>query len=150
MSLLLHIKDEVLSEILSSFDPKLKMRERITIIADLEMYRWKEDKSVYLQKKEQAPLFFTIHFDGVYMSTFISTDPIEKILLDFWKALKGAYKEGKVRLTPKTKLEEDLEELQEREEKNAQKKAIEALPEATPTEKQAKHVIKKLAEKEQK
>lgn len=138
--LLTTLKDQFLYEISKDFDPKLKAAERLKIIADLEMYS-KEDPYVWAQGKGKVSLCFQVFFDGEFISLFDENFPVEKAKLDFWRGFKEAYERGKIKLIPQ---EYVIEEAAKKEEKKSLKEKVAALPESTPIERQAKHIIKNL------
>lgn len=138
--LLLTIKDNIIDELSKSFDSALRPRERITVVADIEMFT-KEDKYIWEQGKGKTSLCFQVFFDGVFISLIHEDQPIQRAVLDFWRGFKEAYTQKKIRLIPQ---EYVIEQEIKKEEQKLKKESIDRLPESTPVERQAKHIIKNL------
>lgn len=98
--LYLSVRDRFKREVGKNFDSKVEMDKRLTVISDLEMFRPKEDKFVWGQKKGKLPQFFQVSVDGVHICTFNETDSVERAMLLFWKGFREAYTNHKIRLNP--------------------------------------------------
>lgn len=141
-------KDRFLYELSKHFDNSYNLNKRVYITSDIEMFRWREDESVWRQKREKAPHYYTVYFDNEYICGFSESDPLEKAMLEWWKGFKKAYQDGLIDLDEVKSRE--LQQKRELELKQAKKEAemkIEKLPEQTETQKIAKEVIKRVARK---
>jgi len=98
----LKIKDKLITELSKSFDPKVNFDKRLRVSSDLQVFNFKEDKSVWKQKRGLLPEYFTVYFDDEYICGFDDTQTIEWVVLQFWKGFKHAYESGKIRLNPTT------------------------------------------------
>lgn len=125
----LNVKDKLVSELSGSFDPKLNFNKRIRVMSDLITFNYKEDKSVWKQKRGLLPEYFTVYFDDEYVCGFSDAHSIEYAILEFWKGFREAYKSGKIRLNQKP-----VEVVKS-------KKKIKA---TTPTEKMAAQIVRRL------
>lgn len=141
-------KDRFLHELEKHFDRSYNLKKRVYIPADIEMFRWKEDESVWRQKREKAPHYYTVYFDNEFICGFSEADSIEKVMLDWWRGFKKAYEEKKIDLDEQKSIA--LREAREQQQKDLKKeldRKIEALPNQTETQKLAKEVIKRVAKK---
>ena len=127
----LNVKDQLIRELSNSFEPKIKFDKRIKVLSDLNVFRPKEDVSVWKQSKGILPEYFVVYFDDEYICGFDASRSVSYAKLEFWKGFHVAYKQGKIYLDPNYKPEVVKKE----------KKKIKA---TTPTEKLAVEVIKKL------
>lgn len=127
----LSVKDKLIRELSDSFEPRIKFDTRIKVLSDLNVFRPKEDISVWKQKEGILPEYFVVYFDNEYICGFDATKSINYAKLEFWKGFQIAYKKGLIHLdpnyTPPTVEKE--------------KRKVKA---TTPTEKLAKEVVDKL------
>lgn len=127
----LNVKDKLIQEIGNSFDPKVNFNKRIRVMSDLIAFNYKEDKSVWKQKKGLLPEYYTVYFDDEYVCGFSDAHSVKHAVLEFWKGFKEAYKSGKIRLNQKP-----IEVVKS-------KKKIKA---TTPSEKMAAQIVRRLDE----
>jgi len=130
--ILLSVKDKLISELGKSFDPKIKFDKRLMVLSDLVMFRPKEDKSVWKQKRGDLPEYFTVYFDGEYICGFDANQSVEKAILEFWKGFKQQYQKGMIRLNPKVK--DDI----------VKAKKQDTIKATTPEEKMAAQIVKNM------
>lgn len=134
-------KNQLKTELQKSFS--FPIQDRVTVLADIEQYKYKEDESVWQQKKGINPHYFSVFWDLVHVCGFDERTPVEFFMVDFWKNFKRLYKEGKVSLNGQPIIKDDTL----KESDKVDKKKIEALPESNKTQKMAKEVIKRLSNK---
>jgi len=127
----LNVKDRLVQELGNSFDPKVNFNKRIRVMSDLIAFNYKEDKSVWKQKKGLLPEYYTVYFDDEYVCGFSDAHSVKHAVLEFWKGFKEAYKSGKIRLNQK-----QVEVVKS-------KKKIKA---TTPSEKMAAQIARRLDE----
>lgn len=132
----LNVKDKLIRELSNSFDPKIKFDKRVMVLSDLMMFRPKEDKGVWKQKRGDTPEYFTVYFDGEYICGFDVSQSVERAVLEFWRGFKQAYSNGKIKLNPKAK--EDAVVV----------KKEEKIIATTPEEKMAAQIVKNLNKNE--
>lgn len=110
---------------------------RLRIDAELEKYRWKEDESVWAQKRDKAPLQYEVYFDTEFVCFFGLEDSQDQAYLKVMEALLKLYKDKKIYWN------KVLYEVNKPEEKTETK-----LPEATtPEEKIVKETFKRIRSK---
>lgn len=109
------VKNFWLEELGKEFD--FDVKERLAVVSDLEMFRYKEDESVWKQAKSEDFEWFQIFFDGELCCEF-STDfrkyPADFIVMQFWKGFLEHYEKGNIQLNPHIDMESgkyDLENL---------------------------------------
>lgn len=107
----LSVKDRLVNELGKSFDPKIKFGDRIKVLSDLSIFNPKEDIYVWGQKRGELPEYFTVYFDNEYVCGFDEKQPVERVVLDFWKGFKKGYEEGKFKLTPKVEQPKEKKEV---------------------------------------
>jgi len=127
----LNVKDQLIRELSSSFEPKIKFDSRIKVMSDLLMFRANEDVSVWRQKQGLVPEYFTVYFDDEYICGFDSSRSVKHAVLQFWQGFQKAYQDGKIHLDPNYK-----EEVVKPEKKRKKP--------TTPTEKMAAEIVDKL------
>lgn len=127
----LNVKDRLVQELGNSFDPKVNFNKRIRVMSDLIAFNYKEDKSVWKQKKGLLPEYYMVYFDDEYVCGFSDAHSVKHAVLEFWKGFKEAYKSGKIRLNQK-----QVEVVKS-------KKKIKA---TTPSEKMAAQIARRLDE----
>lgn len=125
---------------------ELELRQRLTVKLDTEQFNYKEDESVWLQKRNKAPFVCEVYFDSCWCCDLHETDTHEKLRLKFFQGFQKGYDTKKIRLN--RFLAELEDERIEKEKKEAEKKAIADLPETTPEEKIAKDIVKEIAEEQ--
>lgn len=141
-------KDRFLYELEKHFDSSYNLKKRVYVTTDIEMFMWREDESVWNQKREKAPRYYTVYFDNEFICGFSEADSLEKAMLEWWKGFKRAYEDKLVDLDEqKSKQLKAFREQQQEELKKDLAKKIDALPNQTETQKIAKEVIKRVATK---
>jgi hypothetical protein len=124
---------------------KEELFDRITIRLDEEQFNYKEDESVWKQKRDLSPKICEVYFDDVWCCDLTELDRREEVVLKFFKGFLKGYELGKIRLNRfLTKLEEEKEEEEKKRTKQRKKEFIDKLPTSTPEEKLAKEIIKEL------
>ncbi len=91
------MKDLIISEISSTF-PKTK--DRLSIWAETDKYIWKEDESVYNQKKGKTAPQYEASFDGEFVCFIDSSKGKRYNLVEFLTNLKKLYVDGKIHVNP--------------------------------------------------
>lgn len=141
-------KDIFLRELEKHFTSSYNLKKRVQIHTDIEMFLWKEDESVWKQKRDKAPKYYTVYFDDEFICGFSEADVLEKVMLEWWKGFKKAYKDRLVDLDEdKSKLLKETRRLELQAQADASKKVIDSLPDETPTQKLAKEVIRRVRTK---
>lgn len=145
MGLVIPVKERIYRELDKHFDKDVDIRSRVSIFADVEKFRWKDDESVWAQKREKAPQVFSIYFDYEFVCYFDTSHDIKLFMLSFWKGLKELYKSNRIRLNKREAQEDRLKrEVEQIKKEKEEKKRIDNLDESTPTTKMAKELTKKL------
>lgn len=142
------IKDSVITNIrkdMADFGlDEIELRNRITVKLDTEQFNFKEDESVWLQKREKAPFVCEVYFDDCWCCDLHEHDTHPQLIKKFFTGFQKGYDVGKIRLN---RFLAEIEDAQiEKDKKDAEKKAIDALPSATPEEKMAKEIVKEIAQ----
>lgn len=126
--------------------PNFDFKNRLQIVSDIEMFRWKEDEYIWSQKRGKIVSHYSIYLDEHFVSGFDEDWIAERIMLDFWKGLKTLVSAGKVKLNKYENIErQQIEEITKKEEEKEEKERIDALPEANETQKLAKEVVKRVS-----
>lgn len=132
---------------------QIELGERVTVKMDTDQFNFKEDESVWKQKRGKVPNICEVYFDDVWCCDAYETDTHEQLRLKYLKGFLKGYEIGKIRLNRFLALiEDEKEKIADEQRKVEEKKAIENLPSSTPEEKAAKDIIKDLVtdEKEKK
>lgn len=141
-------KDRFLHELGKHFDGSYNLKKRVYITADIEMFRWREDVSVWKQKREKTPMYYSVYFDHEFICGFSEADTLEKVMLEWWKGFKKAYQDKLIDLDEvKSRELCELRELKQKQLKQEAEMKIDKLPAQTETQKLAKEVIKRVAHK---
>lgn len=118
--------------------------ERVTIIADTEMFNYKGDKYFWDQKKGNTPDIFQVYFDGEHICNFFDGLDPRVMMYDFFVAFKQKYERGDIKLI----LDDYRIEYQlKKEEENQRIKELENIKATTPEEKMAKEAVVRVAKK---
>jgi len=119
------------------------LTKRIRIWSEVDKYNWKEDESVWRQKREKDAKDYEIYFDGEFVTFVSDKDGVQHGYLKVLEGLRDLYKEGKIFVN------EEMYKVREAEEEEKRKKAKEVeLPKATtPEEKVVAGAIEKMAKK---
>lgn len=128
-----------------SFDKKVEPDKRITVVADLEMFKKGEDAYVWAQNEGKIVQHYSIFWDGEFVSGFDADMSKEKVFLEFWKGFKEAYKTGRVTLTTEEQRKDYIVQqmINEENRKKAEENELKKL-ETTPEGKMAASIIRKL------
>lgn len=122
----------------------IELLERISVRLDTEQFNFKEDESVWLQKREKAPFVCEVYFDNCWCCDLHETDSHEKLREKFFKGFLKGYELKRIRLN---RFLAELEDARiEKEQKEAEKKAIDSLPSTTPEEKIAKQIVTEIVQ----
>jgi hypothetical protein len=141
MSFIDFARQEVIRLLQKDFD--FDLRGRLHTVAEVEKFLWKEDESVWAQKKERAALEFEVYFDGEFVCFFSQNDTSDQIRLKVLEGIRDLYKEGKIFFDPAIKKVREEEERLAREKKDT----ITYTDINTPEEKILVDIVKKHAKK---
>lgn len=112
------------------------LKDRLRIISELEKYRWKEDESVWSQKRGITKEQYEVYFDSEFVCFFGLEETQDQAYLRVMENILRLYKDKKIYWN--TVLYEV----------NAPKKVEEKLPEATtPEEKLLREAVKRSRKK---
>ena len=116
----------------------MNLSDRLRVIAEVDRYRWKEDESVWKQKRERSALAYEVYFDREFVANFdISEDP-DAVYLKIMTSIRDLYKTKKIFFNKQMYVIEDEKRIAE------QKKNEFKLPTAvTPEEKIINEVVKR-------
>lgn len=124
---------------------EIELFERISVKMDTDQFNPKEDESVWLQKRGDAPQVCEVYFDDIWMCDIYETDSHEQFRNKYLKGFERAYESGKLRLNRfLAMIADEREKQKETDALEAQKKVIADLPTTTPEEKIAKEIIKEI------
>lgn len=74
--------------------------QRLRITADVEKYKWKEDESVWNQKKDRAANNFEVLFDGEFVCFFDLLETEQQVVLKMLEGLRSLFSEQKIFIHP--------------------------------------------------
>jgi hypothetical protein len=136
------IKDNIIKNIrldMADFGlGELELIERVTVKLDTDQFNYKEDESVWMQKRGKAPF--------VFICDLHEHDTHLRLMKKFLKGFLKGYESGRIRLNRFLAIiEAEKEAIAVKEAKEAEIKAIESLPQSTPEEKIAKDIVKEIA-----
>jgi len=143
------VKESVIDYICSDMGTfgidRVELMERITVKLDEEQFNYKEDESVWLQKKGKTTRVCEVYFDDVFCCDLRETDIKTTMQLKFFRGFLKGYESGKIRLNRFLNLLNQEKEKDALERVTRDRKAdINALPSSTPEEKMSKDIIKEL------
>lgn len=142
------IKDSVIMNIrrdMADFGiDEIELRTRITVKLDTEQFNFKEDESVWLQKRDKAPFVCEVYFDDCWCCDLHESDSHPQLVQKFFTGFEKGYESGKIRLNRFLAEIQDAQE--EKDKKDAEKKALDSLPSSTPEEKIAKEIVTEIAQ----
>jgi len=72
------------------------LKDRLHIVAETEKYKWREDESVWKQKKDKAPLQYEAYFDGEFVCFFGTQMTELEAYCEVLKGIRELYKSGKI------------------------------------------------------
>jgi hypothetical protein len=120
--------------------------DRIVVWADVEAYKWREDKLVYDQHKGNRPNTYQVFVDGVFVCYLNDNTPKHQTLTDFWRGFLKAYSlddedDGKI-FIEKQLYEERKKRRKEKEKKQNEQilKAIQDKPVKSEVQEKAKEI----------
>jgi hypothetical protein len=119
---------------------------RVTLWADVDSFKFKEDAFVWGQKREKIPNQYSVYFDSIHVCYLEPNTPKDETLKRFWKGFLKAYAlpdndANKIWLDPqiyKDKAKEEKENAKKR--KQAIQDAIKAKPVTSETQAIAKEI----------
>lgn len=144
------IKDSVIKNIrldMADFGlGEIELIERVSVRLDTDQFNFKEDESVWMQKRGKAPFVCEVYFDDVFICDLHEHDTHLRLMKKFLKGFLKGYESGRIRLNRFLAIiEAEKEAIAVKEAKEAEIKAIESLPGSTPEEKIAKDIVKEIA-----
>lgn len=74
--------------------------KRIKVWAETDKYRWKEDESVWNQKRGNTAPQYEAHFDGEFVCFIDSSKGMTYNIIEFLEAIKNLYRSGKIFVHP--------------------------------------------------
>lgn len=139
------VENRVKDEIQNHFSKDLvNVSERVSVVADVDLFNYKEDKSVWDQKKQNIAGVYSIYFDGVFVCNFTTEWYLPMVMSTFWRGLRDLIKAEKVYLMVE-QYEEKIKA--EREAQKQQDQVIESLPGGTYEKEIAKEVIRRVSKR---
>ncbi len=124
---------------------EIELEKRITIKLDVEQFDFKEDESVWRQKRGYLPNVCEVYFDDVWCCDLKETDYDQAIVNRFFQGFQKGYDSGKIRLNKFLAEIEDEKKAQEaKDAKRDEIEAIESLPASTPEERISKEIVKEI------
>lgn len=143
--MILPIKDKFISAISKQTGFIQDIGKRLRVESDLDTFNYKEDKSIWHQKRGDVARYYTVYFDDVFILGFEDTELPEATFLRFFRALHELARQGKVVLDKyKAKEEQMIAEELTKQAKKEKQKLIDDLPEDTKEHSMAKEVIKRV------
>ena len=122
-------------------DFQFPLTNRLQIVSELDKYRWKEDESVWKQKRGLSAYQYEVYFDGVFVCDFGSDAGLDKAYLAVLEGLLKLYKDKRIFWN------KELYEVYYPTPKNEPPKLKEA---TTPEEKMVKEALERVAKKTKK
>lgn len=125
--------------------------ERITVWADTDMYKWKEDEYIWAQKREKTPSVYQVFFDGKQVCYLGEQQTKEKTLSDFWKGFLRLYEldddnQNKIYINKDVYVEKEKQRKEkEKQVSDAVIKAIKDKPVTNQTQAEAKEIALNVA-----
>lgn len=120
--------------------------ERITVWADVDKFKWKEDESVWNQKKGNTQHVFSVYFDNKFVA-YARMDMTEQdMVAEFWKGFLEKYEldednDNKIWINKEIyDIKRREKEEKERKEKEQIIKAIEDKPVINEVQEKAKEI----------
>lgn len=87
-------KKQIFDRVQKDFEFSLK--DRLSIWAEVDKYHWKEDESVWKQKRGKASLEYEVHFDGEFICFFSLSDSEDEAYIKILEGIRDKYKDGKI------------------------------------------------------
>lgn len=117
--------------------------KRIRVVPEVEKFRWREDESVWEQKRDKTAKNYEVYMDGEFVCFVMETDGEQKAYLRTLEGIRDLYNQGKLFVNESMyKIKEA-----EAEEKARKAKEIEMPKPTTPEEKIVAGAIEKMAKK---
>jgi len=79
-----------------SLDFDFSLKNRLNIVSELDKYRWKEDESVWKQKRGKSAYQYEVYFDTEFVCFFGSDEGIDRAYLKVLEGILKLYKEKKI------------------------------------------------------
>lgn len=125
--------------------------DRVTVWADTDMYKWKEDELIFNEKKGKIPTTYQVFVDGRFVCYFSTKTPKKIILVQFWKGFLEAYSlpnddKGKIFLDKRNY--DEIKKKKDEQKKKQQEEIIKAIDERevkSETQAKAKEIAKHVA-----
>ena len=77
-------------------DFSMPLKDRLLVVAEVEKYRWKEDESVWRQKREKDPYSYEVYFDGEFVCDFSVKEEPDMVYYRVMKNIRDLYKAKKI------------------------------------------------------
>lgn len=120
---------------------------RFRIVADTEMFNYKEAKEIWDQQKGNTAKIYQVYFDGEHMANFEEETHFKVFLLAFFRSFKEKYANGTIKLIKDDyRIEYEVKKAQEHD----SIKEVEAMKATTPVEKMAKQIVLNVAKDREK
>lgn len=115
------LAERIINELKHTF-PKIALR--LSVWDDTEHYNWKEDESVWRQKRELATGEGECYMDHQFISAYLQRDGVDSAYVRFLSGLQDLYKQGKIFANP------EIYEIKRVEEELKREKDVLDIPEA--------------------
>lgn len=79
---------------------KTDIADRVTVRADINTFKYKEDESVWKQFRGKTARYFEAYFDGMNICDFTDAEPQLAIVTKFMVGLRNCLLTGKVHINP--------------------------------------------------
>lgn len=77
-------------------DFSIDLKDRLVIWAEIDKYRWKEDESVWRQKRDKDAKAYEITFDGEFVCFFDTNDTPEEVRLRALEGIRDLFNNQKI------------------------------------------------------
>lgn len=103
----------------NQFPPFCKAGKRLDVIPDEMMFNFKEDKSVWEQVKGIKPTYYSIYWDGEFMTGYYSNHPKEALVLGFFTGFEKKYDKKEIGFTLEERdaIDKDIEDNKDKDRK---------------------------------
>lgn len=115
------LAEKIVNEIGGTFP---KLRDRLSIWDDVEKYNWKEDESIWKQKKGMLPGEGEVYMDNQFICAYAQRDGVNSAYIRFLRELNNLYIQGKIYVNP------EIYMIKAEEERLRREKDILEIPEA--------------------
>lgn len=101
-------KDEFIRLVRGDFN--IDLSKRISLVADVNHFKFREDSFVWDQARGRIPNYYEVYFDGVWICDFMDNEQLPSVRLKFLKGFLDKYQKGEVFLTlPEERVEQIVE-----------------------------------------